>query len=326
MTAGRRGTLIRISISFFLILGILYALRDKLRDAVIILQKEVDPGWFIFGILVYGVALLILAVRLQSVFKVQQIFISYKEAVYLNFVGLFFNLFFPSAVGGDLAKAYFAYKHSGKKLASTTSVILDRLMGFVTMISMAFVAVFLFGKNLDRPEISRLIYVFLAFMLLAMFFFASKRFASNFKFITHVVPSAKWRQRLSEVYHAIHSYKNHRKILFLSIFLSFAAQTLFISVHYILARSLGVYISPKVFFIIVPVIAIITMIPSIGGLGVREVGLIYFLSHYMAAERSLALSLLLDILIYGYCLLGGIGYVLKGGLKAKVIHEMEELQ
>ena len=78
-------------------------------------------------------------------------------------------------------------------------------------------------------------------------------------------------------------------------------------------------------FILIPVLSIASMAPSIGGLGVREAAIIYLFKHYMPNERALALSLLLDMLIYALSFAGGILYAFKGGLKARVMHEMEEI-
>ena len=316
----------RVFVSFIAIGLIAYVLRDKLDESIHILKTEVNWPWFFFAVFIFSVSLVILAVRLFYVFRVQEIIISFKESLYLGFVGLFFNLFFPSAVGGDVAKAYYAYKHSGKKIAATTAVLLDRLMGFVALILMAIIALFFYSKQLNDPRIDHFIYLFLGIMLFTMLFFASKRFARLFQFLLILIPSPKWRERMSDVYHAIYQYKSHRGILLLCLFLSFVAQVFFVWVHYCLAVSLGTNYSPWVFFIFVPIITIISMAPSLSGLGVREAGAIYLFSRIMPSERALALSLLLDMLTYGFSFSSGILYALRGGLKKKLIHEMEELK
>jgi glycosyltransferase 2 family protein len=324
MKSSKYGSILRIGISALAIFVLCYSLRGKIGDSLEILKSEVQWAWFFAAVVIYFLAMAVQSLRLKFVFQVQEIYFTYREVLYLNFVGLFFNIFFPSAVGGDVAKAYYAYKNSKKKIESTTSVILDRLMGFVALILMALVGIVVFSRQINNSNIDHLVYLFLGVMLAGILFFGSKRFARRFKFLTHWIPSEKIKRRLSDVYHAIYGYKKHKNILFICILLSFFAQCFFILMHYILSRSLGVEMNPWIFFILVPIIAIVSMAPSIGGLGVREAGVVYLFQSYMSSERALALSLLLDILIYGYSIVSGLIFSLKGGLKQKAIHEMEE--
>ncbi len=326
MTPGRRGPAIRIFISLAAIGLILYFLRSKLGEAFLILRHGVTWPWFLAAVGLYGVCLLVLGTRLFYVFRVQQLGLSLGQSLYLSFLGIFFNLFFPSAVGGDVAKAYYAYKYSGKKIASTTAVLLDRLLGFVALMVMALVALFFFSKELNDSNVNRIIYAFLGLMLFTLFFFSSRRFARSFQFLLVLIPE-KWRARLADVYQAIYYYKNHTGTLVWTLFLSVIVQSLVVVVHYWVVLSLGVNLPIALFFIFVPLVTIVSMAPSVSGLGVREAGVIYFFSRFMPPERALALSLLLDILVYSYSFASGVVYAIRGGLKGKeAIHEMEELQ
>lgn len=326
MKSPRLSSLIRLGISLGAVALVLYFLRGKLDESWHILRTQVNFGWFTLAAAVYSGCLALLAIRLYFVFQVQNLRITLRDTFYLGFIGLFFNLFFPSAVGGDVAKAYYAYQHSGDKIASTTAVLLDRLMGFVAMILMAIVALGFFSRELNDPRINNFVYLFLGIMLFSMTFFGSRRFARKFQFLFALIPSEKWRGRLKDVYHAIYGYKKHRGILALTLFLSFLAQSLVVMIHYWLAVSLGADISPWICFVLVPIVTIVSMAPSVSGLGVREAGMTYLFSRFMASERALALSLLLDILIYGYSLAAGLWFAMRGGLKSKLIHDMEELQ
>ncbi len=315
----------RLLVSLTAIAAVLYSVRTEIGEALVILRSEVIWIWFAGAILAYFLAHVILALRLSYVFRAQQIKMTFPEILYLSFLGLFFNLFLPSAVGGDVVKIYYAYQHSGKKLAATTSVILDRFMGFVALILMALTALVFFSKEINDPRVDRLVYVFLGLMLFSVLFLGSKRFASRFKFFTTLMPS-KWKQKLSDIYHGLYQYKSHKNILVTTIALSFLGQAVFILIHYLVAQSLNVNLNAWLFFLFVPLIAIVSMAPSIGGLGVREAGVIFFFKHYMPSERALAFSILLDLLIYGFSIGTGVVYALRGGLKTKVMHEMEVLE
>lgn len=326
MKKGLAGLILRISISFGAIGLVLGSQREHLHEALLILQTEVVWFYVFLAAVTYIGALAVITLRLQYVFRVQHIHLSFRETYYLTWIGLFFNLFLPSAVGGDIAKAYYAYKHSHKKVQATTSVIWDRLLGFSTLIGVAMIAVWIFSEELNDVRLDFLVYVFLAFFAGVMLFFSSRHIARPFKFLRHWIPSEKLRRLIEEIYLSLYSYKGHFGVLVLTLFLSLIGQGLFILVHYCLTLSLGVSINPWLFFILIPILSIVSMAPSIGGLGVREAAIVYLFKSYMPNERALALSLLLDMLLYTLSFAAGILYAFKGGLKAKLIHEMEAIE
>lgn len=326
MKKGIGGLILRLSVSFISIALVLWFQREHLHEAFDILRTEVSWIHFAFAIGTYIVALAVITLRLQYVFRVQNIHLTFKETYYLTWVGLFFNLFLPSAVGGDIAKAYYAYKRSNKKIASTTSVIWDRLLGFAMLIAVAMVAVLIFNKELNDIRIDYLVILFLGFFGAVMLFFSSKRIARRFKFLQHLIPSEKIRKVLEEIYHSLHTYKGHLPILFATLFLSLVGQSLFVIVHYWLVVSVGGGVNFWLFFILIPILSVVTMAPSLGGLGVREAAVVYLFQRYMPNERALALSLLLDMLIYAISFAAGVLYAFKGGLKEKMMQEMEDAQ
>jgi len=324
--SGFKGTLLRILISFGAIAWIVYAMRGEIKDAVQIMRTDVIWSWFFLSFAIYIIANVIIGIRMRFIFQSQGIFFSYGQGIYLALLGLFFNLFLPSAVGGDIAKVYYSYKHTGKKIESMSAVLQDRLMGFFVLMSIGFAALLFLSTEFSNPKVTYTIYTFVGIMFFAIFFLFSKRFAKNFKFLAVFIPTERLKTRLRELYHAIYELKNHRKIFAGALGLSLLAQTLFVISHYLLAVALSVDMSFWLFFLIIPVVAIVSMAPSVGGLGVREAGLIFFLKVYMPDERALVFSILLDMVIYGLSLLCGAVYALKGGLRPKIIHEMESIE
>lgn len=324
--SGAKGKILRFGISFAAIGLILFIMRDKLHESMAILRHEVVWGWFAVAIAGQFVALAILAIRLQCVFRVQNIHMTFRECYHLGFVGLFYNLMLPSSVGGDVAKAVYAYKHSGKKIESATSIFLDRLLGFFATILIATIGLMCFSREAESAYVDYAVFGACGVLVFAIAFFASRRFARLFKGFVRLIPKEKWKLRLAEIYHAIYGYRHHHELLFFAILLSFMGQAVFISTNYWVALSIGADINYWKFFILIPVISIVSMAPSIGGLGVREASVLYLFSRYLSPERALALTLLVDILIYSFSIGSGIWYAFRGGLKSKELDEMEIMQ
>jgi uncharacterized protein (TIRG00374 family) len=319
------GLVLRLAVSFGAIGLVFWSQREHLGAAFQILRQDIVWHYVFLAVATYMLALAVITKRLQSVFRVQHIHLTFRETYYLTWVGLFFNLFLPSAVGGDIVKAYYAYKHSHKKVQSTTSVIWDRLLGFSALIGVAMIAVWVYSKELNDIRLDYLVYIFLAFFFGVMLFFSSRHVARPFRFLKNLIPSQKLRLLLEEIYISLYSYKGHLGTLVFTLFLSLVGQSLFILVHYWLTLAVGAKMDIWLFFILIPILSIVTMAPSLGGLGVREAAVIYLFKPYMANERALALSLLLDMLIYVLSFGAGIVFAFKGGLKAKDIKEMENI-
>lgn len=320
--SGTKGKVLRFAVSFAAIGLIIFFMRDKLQESLVILRCEVVWGWFAAAIIGYFIGLAIIAIRLQWVFRVQEIHMTFRECYHLGFVGLFYNLMLPSSVGGDVAKAVYAYKHSGKKIESATSILLDRLLGFVALIIMAGIGLMCFSKEAGNAYIDYAVYGACGVLAFAIAFFTSRRFARLFKGMAFLIPKEEWKIKLAEIYHAIYGYRHHQKPVLVAILLSFAGQAVFISTNYWLALSIGADINFWKFFILIPVIYIVSMAPSIGGLGVREAGVLYLFGRYLSPERALALTLLMDIVIYSFSIGSGIWYAFRGGLKRSPEAEM----
>lgn len=309
---------LRVGVSLGALAVVIYLMRDKLRESLDILKTGVSWEWFFLAAVGYLLVQVIMAYRLFHFFRVQRIMLSYGQTLYLAILGLFFNLFLPSALGGDVAKIYYAYKHSGKKIESATAILVDRLMGLFAISLIAILAIgwlHLQGK-LPNPRILVGAVFFLCVIGGMTVFFGDDRIGAFLSRFSFLLPSVKIRQKISEVYGAVHGYKSHMGTLGIGLLLSVAGQGVLIFLYYWLARSLRLDVPPVAFFALVPLICTASMAPSLGGLGVREAGAVYFLSLYMPSEMALAHSLLMNILLYGFGALSGVLFALRGGLGA----------
>ena len=68
--------------------------------------------------------------------------------------------------------------------------------------------------------------------------------------------------------------------------------------------------SLKIILLFMPLVSVVSMLPSINGLGIRE-GAIYFLfSPYVGQENAFALSLLWLFMLFLISLIGAITYII----------------
>jgi len=225
--------------------------------------------------------------------------------------GVFFNLFLPSTIGGDIVRIADLSLRFHKAKEVTASVFLDRLSGYLGLeIMLIFALILVYKLIFDRLiffialGFSALLFALL-FVLFNNFLYTKlNRFLQRF--------NNRFFSNLAQIHNYIYYFKYQKIAAFNSILISLFIQVIGVWGGFFTMLSFDKLINIGYFFILVPLIGAITVLPiSIGGLGVREATIVYFFSRLnLSPDICLAVSLLgfaFNILISG---LGGIYYAL----------------
>ena len=105
---------------------------------------------FVLALSLSTVGQILVAFRWWLLLRSQSIFIPFLPVVRLLFLGLFYNNFMPSSVGGDLLRAWYVTKHTNKRFEAALCVFVDRIIGLLSTLVIAafFYLLFLRGKTL----------------------------------------------------------------------------------------------------------------------------------------------------------------------------------
>jgi len=219
---------------------------------------------------------------------------------YLGFyyVGMFFNLFLPTGIGGDLFKVHFLSREEGKRFLALFTVVGDRLFGLMAMLLLGGTAIALGPKLLPNPFAG-----FLTFSgLLVLTGLAGLPFLQ--KAIRRLWP------RVSRHLEGLFILWRHPKRLLCVLGLSFALQALGMGAVALLGVGIDIDLPLTFYFAVLPLVGIITLIPvSFNGIGVREGAFVYFFGlKGIQPEPALGLGLLFFSLQVALSLVGGIAY------------------
>lgn len=205
--------------------------------------------------------------------------IAWNKALSFYFIGLFFNNFLPSSLGGDVFRMVDIRKFSSSGRAAVSTVFIDRFAGLFIMSCFAVAAssLLIFSGNL--PAEIRIFFILFPFgwaVLLLLLF--SKRFARPVTAVLRVILPDGITSKGRDIYNTIYLFGRNVNLMGRIAAISSVVQLLRIATIYLLSLSLGVTASPVYFLLFVPVIAIAASVPvSLGGLGVRErLGMILF--------------------------------------------------
>jgi glycosyltransferase 2 family protein len=273
--------------------------------------KNARPGILICGFLVLWIGHYICICRWRMLMRplMPVLSLSYLFGIYC--IGLFFNLTFPTVVGGDVVKMYFAAKPSKSYAQSFAATFLDRDAGMLAMMIIACIAIIIHPVRVPRIPVPLIIWgAFVAFVAgnLAIFAPYCHRRLTD---LLHRLHLSKIALKVDTISSAFLIMGKHKALLLSSLLVSFVNQLLVISVTWIMAVGLRINVAPLWFLVFVPVITLISMVPiSLNGMGLREYA---FMSLFGAIgvdhESCIALGLLSSIVIVLSALPGGIVYI-----------------
>lgn len=246
---------------------------EQLRRAMGQTFRSADPLWLFIGILVAGVVVLSGITRWRIFLKVQNIPVSWWRTAQLYLIGLFFNLLFLGAIGGDVVKVIcLARDHPGRRAAIIMSLVADRMSGLLALITAA--AVFPIARYSWFTRTSAasgmlfflLGYLFFCLMGVVMSFLIAKRGASER--IPERMPGRSKFIQLSKAYELI--AKSWKQMICAAL-VSFLGLFAHYGTFYCSGRAF--HPSPTLLdmYTVMPVVDVISSLPiAISGLGVRE--------------------------------------------------------
>ena len=222
-------------------------------------------------------------------------------------IGLFGNVFMPSAIGGDVLRTLGLCHGQSEKVKVFATVFLDRLSGFITMILICCVA-FIFGfRHINDIVLFNSILVLMGGTVMVMIILFNENVYKFFCRISNGFPRVK--EVLMRLHYDIALLKKCPQYGFLAIMFSVISQVMVSVSYFFLALALHQNIAFVYFLIFIPLIGIISTVPSVGGLGVREAGAM-FLFAKIGVDLEIAVSLtlinFLFVVIAG--IVGGIVY------------------
>ncbi len=244
----------------------------------------------VFAFLLTFLAIFLMSMRWQVLLKGYGLRISLARLYSFYLIGLFFNNFLPTSIGGDVVRIYKLVNETDDRTVGFASVIIERVMGIAATLFMAIVALFLISQEFKSP---RLLYTSISlFVLISLFFLViirNRPFLLLLRFFDKFT-IFKIGEKLNKLLEAIHYFKDRRRILAYVFIFSLMSQIAIVFMNYMLAWAFEVDVNLSMLFMVIPVSFVLTMLPSINGLGVRDLGFVSLLGR-VGVSKAAALSL-----------------------------------
>jgi hypothetical protein len=258
------------------------------------------------------VGILISALRWRGLLQAHGVTAPVGFLVKSVMVGVFFNNFLPSTVGGDAMRAYDSYRLT-QRSGPMTSVVVDRLLGVLVLTIFALVSLPFAPQLSGRVPMLPLWVAGGAALLvgLAWAIFAAPSSGAPERLVSRL-PSALAKP-LRRVLGPFGAYRGQRPALVRAFGWSLLLQANVIIYYVVVARAFGFAVPVHHFFLIVPLALYVMMVPiTVNGIGLRENVLALFLAAYgigNADAVAYAWLVYLGGLIQG--LIGGVVYAVR---------------
>lgn len=310
------GRAVRIAVTGLLLAFVLS--RVDLRDLLAHL-RGLDPQLLLLGYLLHLAMVVLNAWRWQLLVAAQGARLGLARLTSYYFVGIFFNTFTPTSIGGDVTRVIDLAKHTGRRATALASVFVERIVGLFVLLPVSLV-----GLAAAYPHIlggrSVLLYLESLLVLVLAAAFAvvrvdrARAFVGRVPLLGRLVSKPGVTRRVASVQEALDVYRGRGALLAAVFGISLASRVVWIGSCFVFAIALGIRAPFAAFLLVIPLVEVARMVPiSLSGLGIRE-GAIVLLFSYFGVEASAALGL--SILIYAPFLLnglaGGVIYALRG--------------
>jgi len=299
--------LLRYGVSIGL-LGYLIHLADI--DKILQALRQADPGWMALALLVFSVSVFLFSRRWQVLLAGVGIRVPYGSLLRYYLIGYFFNNFLPTTIGGDISRAYNLAQHTDKKADSIASVLMERILGLLATLSLAAIALVLVIDRFSSEAGGYLSFVILFFLTAGLFAVAALLNPWFYQRISAIINRVTWMgigEKVQQLLEAFQIYRHSKVAVLNGFLLSLACQLLLVGMNYCLAKSLSLPVDFSYLMLVVPATFAIGLLPSINGLGVRDLGYERLLSQIgISSAGALSLSFLNTILPLTASIAGGI--------------------
>jgi len=301
--------ILRVSISIILLI-FLFKQVDK-KDIFEIIKNADKPLLFL-ALCIFFLSYILCLFRWEMLLKAIKIHLPLKRVIISFCGGIFFSLFLPSTIGGDLMRSIDLATHTKRPREVIATVLLDRLSGYIGLTVLALLALVFGWRFIQDKNVLLSITIITAVLIAILLVLFNKFLYSKINQLLHSPNAGRLRELIKDLHQEIHYFKHHKKVIINSLIFSVLIQSVSPISFFVIGKSLGVEINIIYFFIFLPIIGAITLLPiSIGGLGLRDATTIFFFAKAgVAKDLAFAMSLLgfFFLLIFGS--LGGLIYVL----------------
>lgn len=257
-------TLLKIAIT---VAGLIYVLKQVPLAEVRAEFSGIRWGWAVLALLMTVVSLAIRAYRWHLLLQGIGANVQFKRLLELYFVGNFFNSFLPSGFGGDVVRALEVAQNVPANVAAGT-VIVDRLAGLLMLFAMALVALPFRPDDFPAALTWQIAALCLIGLVVGFVLLDGRLIRRWGRWLPGKLSVTDPEQPLAKLLEAVQGCGWPAIIKALAVSVVF--NIMLCGWWLISGWAIGYDVSFNHYLLVIPILSVLLLVPSIGGLGVRE--------------------------------------------------------
>lgn len=260
---------------------------------------RLDPYYVALAVSLLGAQRLFAALRWKIILDVHGVRSSFLELTKIMMISHSFGYVSPGGIGIEIARVYQAGAAYGALAAAISSVLLDRVVGLLSMLATALVV----GVVLlpAAPELLPIVWGSAVAIAVVVGAVAALGTDAGRRAVRSVNGRLEWRffariaPKLDELVRSLGEHGRNVRLLAPIAALSLVMQAVRALTFWLIFAAMGADVSLLHCLVFVPLVFAVLAVPvSVGGLGVREGALAFFFGYVgVPAEQSIAAGLVL---------------------------------
>jgi uncharacterized protein (TIRG00374 family) len=297
------------------LLLLIFLLKSVSWEVLIGQVTHLDPGVLLICVALGFYGIVISSYQWQCLLDGEHIDLDLRRLINLYQVGIAFNHFLPTGMGGDVIKAYYVGKEGNNVTGSASAVLMSRVTGFFGMMLISF-PVLLFLHVYIAREIS-IGYVLSCLAMASVFLLAFVGVKLLPRFLHVRCINKRILQSLLKLGNALQESVKRPRALWNATAFGMLYHIGYILNFYTYGILLHINVPLSFYLVVIPFISLIAFLPvSINGYGLREGAFVLMFSTvHVPVPISTLLVLLMDVQVLLFGLIGGGIYLLAGTRK-----------
>ena len=274
-----------------------------------------EPAWgfVVLSLLWSGLLIGVSCIKWQRLLRHAGVAVGLGRLMALYVIGMLFNQFLPSNVGGDVARSVGLGRYTRQMPNAFATVFLERLTGFVALVACAWLGAAARPSLLGAPFLAAALAAATAGLAMLVWLALDARVLRVAEAILPARLAGALPRRLRSFAGALAGFRSPAVLM----------QALALSIAFYVLAVLNVWVTVRIFgpapdlaalAVVVPVVLVVSLVPvSIGGIGITEWAYVVCLGETgIPAEIAAAAALFLRL---KGVLLGLLGAALLAGMR-----------